>query len=168
MELRPARLEDAEATRVIYNLEVTTGTSVFDITPRSPQEHREWLTARSGVHAIVVAEEAGEILGFGSLSRYKERSCYSTSVENSVYVAQAHRGKGVGRALLTDLVRVAKEHGFHTVIARIEATNEVSVALHRSIGFNVVGIEREIGRKFGRWLDLCEMQLMLQDVVRKD
>ncbi len=161
MQIRPASIQDAEAIRAIYNVEVTTGTGVFDIEPRSLAQQRTWLTDRSGVHAVLVAEANDEVLGFGSLSRYKERACYSTSVEDSVYTATKHRGEGVGRALLQGLIEVATEHGFHTVIARIEASNDASVALHLGLGFERVGIEREIGRKFGRWLDVCEMQLML-------
>jgi len=161
VQIRPAGIQDAEAIRAIYNVEVTTGTGVFDIEPRTLAQQRLWLTERSGVHAVLVAETDGQVMGFGSLSRYKERACYSTSVEDSVYTAAAHQGKGVGRALLGGLIGVATEHGFHTVIARIEASNRASVALHAGLGFEQVGIEREIGRKFGRWLDVCQMQLML-------
>ena len=162
VQLRSASVDDAEAVAEIYNLEVTTGTNVFDIEPRTIDQQREWLTERTGAHAVVVATaDDGEVTGFGSLSRYKERPSYATSVESSVYVARTHRGEGVGLALLNELVRVATDHGFHTMVARIEASNEASIALHRRAGFDVIGIEREIGRKFGRWLDICAMQRML-------
>jgi len=161
VEIRSARVDDAEAIRTIYNHEVTTGTNVFDIEPRSLAQQRAWLTERSGVHAVLVAEFADHLVGFASLSRFKERPCYTTTVENSVYVAHDRQGEGVGTALLGEVVRVGTEHGFHTMIARINASNTASVALHRRHGFREVGIEREIGRKFGKWLDVLEMQRML-------
>ena len=159
--LRPARLDDAEAIRAIYNYEVETGTAVFDLQPRSSQAQREWLTDRSGAHAVIVAEVDGVVTGFASLSRYKERAAYSTTVENSVYVGAQYRDRGLGRLLLEEIVAVAERHGFHTVIARITAENRASVVLHERVGFETIGIEREVGRKHGRWLDVVAMQKML-------
>jgi phosphinothricin acetyltransferase len=124
-------------------------------------EQQAWLEARSGAHAVVVAVVDDEVVGFGSLSSYRDRPAYSTSVEDSVYVRGDQRGGGVGRALLEELVKLATQHGFHTVLARIVGGHEASIALHRSLGFEVVGTEREVGRKFGRWLDVMVMQRML-------
>jgi L-amino acid N-acyltransferase YncA len=159
--LRLARPDDAEATRQIYNLEVATSTVTFDLVPRSLDEQRRWIAARSGAHAVVVAEDGGEIVGFGSLSPWRDRPAYKTSVEDSVYVHRDHQGRGVGKTLLAELVRVGKAHGFHAVFARIVGGHESSVALHRSFGFEVVGTEREVGRKFGKWLDVLVMELLL-------
>jgi L-amino acid N-acyltransferase len=159
--LRLARPDDAEATRQIYNLEVTTSTVTFDLVPRSLDEQRRWIGARSGAHAVVVAEDDGEIVGFGSLSSWRDRPAYATSVEDSVYVRRDYQGRGVGKTLLTELVRVGRAHGFHAVFARIVGGHESSVALHRSLGFEVVGTEREVGRKFGKWLDVVVMELLL-------
>ena len=103
------------------------------------------------------------IVGFGSLSRFKERPAYNTTVEDSVYVDRDHHGHGIGRLLLDALVDTARVHGFHTMIGRITADNTASIALHRAVGFDSVGLEREIGRKFGRWLDVVVMQKMLRD-----
>jgi L-amino acid N-acyltransferase len=159
--LRLARPDDAEATRQIYNLEVTTSTVTFDLVPRSLDEQRRWIGARSGAHAVVVAEDAGEIVGFGSLSPWRDRPAYSTSVEDSVYVRRDYQGRGVGKTLLAELVRVGRAHGFHAIFARIVGGHESSVALHRALGFEVVGTEREVGRKFGKWLDVVVMELLL-------
>jgi L-amino acid N-acyltransferase len=159
--LRLARPDDAEATRQIYNLEVTTSTVTFDLVPRSLDEQRRWIGARSGAHAVVVAEDDGEIVGFGSLSPWRDRPAYATSVEDSVYVRRDYQGRGVGKTLLTELVRVGRAHGFHAVFARIVGGHESSVALHRALGFEVVGTEREVGRKFGKWLDVVVMELLL-------
>ena len=103
----------------------------------------------------------GQVVGFASLSPYKERAAYSTTVEDSVYVHADHTGRGIGRLLLGRLVDIARESGFHSVIARIEAGGVASRALHTACGFDLVGVERQVGRKFGRWLDVVVMQLVL-------
>jgi L-amino acid N-acyltransferase len=161
MELRLATLDDAEAIRQIYNHEVTTSTATFDLVPRSLEAQRAYLAARSGAHAVVVAVEDRTVCGFGSLSPWRDRPAYATSVEDSVYVRRDRQGRGVGRSLLTELLTTATRHGFHAVMARIVGGHDGSIALHRSCGFEVVGTEREIGRKFGRWLDVVLMERLL-------
>jgi L-amino acid N-acyltransferase YncA len=158
---RLATLADAEALRTIYNLEVTTSTVTFDLVPRTLAQQEEWLAKRSGAHAVLVAEEQGEVVGFASLSPYRDRAAYSTTVEDSVYVSRDHQGRGVGKLLLGDLIDVARTHGFHAVMARIVGGHEASIGLHTSLGFRVVGVEREVGRKFNQWLDVVLMQRML-------
>jgi phosphinothricin acetyltransferase len=101
------------------------------------------------------------VRGFGSLSPYRPRPAYRTTVEDSVYVDDAARGQGVGRGLLLELVRLAGVHGFHAVIARIVGGHEASIGLHKACGFEVIGVEREVGRKFGRWLDVVLMQRLV-------
>jgi len=162
MEVRVARLEDAEATRAIYNVEVETSTVTFDLVPRTAADQRAWLAARSGAHTALVAVEGGDVIGFGSLSSYRDRPAYSTSVEDSVYVHRDHRGRGVGRVLLAALVEAAEASGFHAIFARIVGGHETSIALHQALGFEVVGTEREVGRKFGRWLDVIIMERLLR------
>jgi len=162
MEVRLANLDDAEAVREIYNLEVTGSTVTFDLVPRSLTDQQEWLRARAGAHpAVVAVSGSGDVAGFGSLSPYRDRPAYSTSVEDSIYVHQHHRGEGVGRLLLTELLRLAEVHGFHAVMARIVGGHKASIALHTGCGFALVGIEREVGRKFGKWLDVALMQKLL-------
>jgi L-amino acid N-acyltransferase YncA len=161
VRVRLATIDDAEAIRAIYNLEVLESTVTFDLVPRSLDEQRGWLTARSGAHAVVVAEDGGDVLGFASLSPYKERPAYRTTVEDSVYVRRDQQGRGVGKALLAELLTLATQHGFHAVMGRIVGGHEASIALHQGAGFSVVGTEREVGRKFGRWLDVVVMQRLL-------
>lgn len=162
MLLRAATVDDAEAIRSIYNVEVETSTVTFDLVPRTIEEQRAWIQGRSGAHAVVVATtEAGDVIGFGSLSPYKDRPAYSTTVEDSVYVHRDHQGEGVGRAVLGELVRLAEQHGFHAIIARIVGGNPTSIGLHSSLGFHVIGREREVGRKFGRWLDVVVMERLI-------
>src|SRR6187402_3024579 len=101
MDVRLATLDDAEPIRQIYNLEVTTSTATFDLVPRTLEEQQTWLSERSGARAVLVAEDAGEVCGFGSLSPWRDRPAYATTVEDSVYVHRDHQGQGVGRLLLT-------------------------------------------------------------------
>ena len=159
--VRLARPDDAEAIRGIYNLEVTESTVTFDLVPRSPADQQAWLAEHRGVHPAVVAEMDGEVIGFGALAPYRSRPAYATTVEDSVYVRRDRRGHGYGRAILGELVRLATLHGFHSVIGRIVGGHEASIGLHRACGFELVGVEREVGRKFGRWLDVVVMQRLL-------
>ena len=162
MDVRLAEFADAEAMRAIYNAEVLSSTSTFDQVPRTSSEQAVWMHEHGSTHPAVVArDDAGTIVGFGSLSPFRDRPSYATTVENSVYVIAGQRGAGVGRALMAELVRLGTLHGFHTMIARIGGDNEGSIALHQACGFTVVGTEREVGRKFNRWLDVVVMQRML-------
>ena len=156
---RLAERRDAEAIRAIYNVEVLGSTVTFDLVPRTLEEQVAWLDDHAGGHPAIVAVDAdGEVVGFGSLSPWRPRPAYAPTVEDSVYVREDQRGRGVGRVVLTELVRLAGEYGFHSVMARIVGGHEASIALHASCGFVETGIEREVGRKFGRWLDVVLMQ----------
>jgi phosphinothricin acetyltransferase len=162
MRVRPARPNDAEAIRSIYNAEVLGSTATFDLVPRTPEEQVQWLSEHRGPYpAIVAVDDDGTVLGFGSLSVYRDRPAYATTVENSVYVETSHRGAGVGRLLMEELINLATRHGFHAVIARIGEANEASIGLHQACGFRMVGVEQEVGRKFNHWLDVAVLQRLL-------
>jgi len=160
--LRAADRADADAIREIYNAEVAGSTVTFDLVPRSLEDQVAWIEEHSGGHpAVVAVDDVGDVVGFGSLSPYKERPAYFTTVEDSVYVRGDHRGTGIGRQLLAELVRLAQQYGYHSVIARVVGGHDASISLHRRCGFEIVGTEREVGRKLGRWLDVVVMQRML-------
>lgn len=177
VHVRLAGHADAEAIRAIYNKEVLESTVTFDLVARSLADQERWLAEHSGAHPAIVAvsdgigdgigDDIGEetdgsgIVGFGSLAPYRSRPAYSTTVEDSVYVRRDCQRRGIGRLLLTGLLGLATDHGFHTVIARIVDGHEASIGLHRAAGFEMVGVEREVGRKFGRWLDVVVMQRLL-------
>ena len=164
LTLRTAEARDAEAIAEIYNYEVTHGVSTFDLTLRSVEEQRAWISARGGAFSVIVADDTLlGVVGFAALSTYRDRAGYRTTVENSIYVHRDQQRRGIGKLLLVRLLDIARDSGFHTVIARIEASSEGSLALHTSLGFIKVGIEREIGRKHGRWLDSIIMQKMLAE-----
>lgn len=159
---RLATLDDAAPIADIYNNEVLTSTVTFDLEPRTLDEQRTWLATRSGAYAAIVAVDGDDaVVGFASLSPYKDRAAYSTSVENSVYVHPGHQGRGIGKLLLGELLDTARSHGFHAVFARVVGGHDASIRLHEAFGFETVGVEREVGRKFGHWLDIVLMQRLL-------
>ncbi len=172
MRTRFVELEDAAALMNIYNPEVVETTVSFDLVPRTLAEQRSWIQNHLATHPCIVAlnenDEVGEvgargerILGFAIVSPFRERPAYATSVENSVYVHRQARGRGVGEALLRQLIAVAGESGFHTLIARIVGENDGSIRLHEKCGFTLVGTEIEVGRKHGLWLDVVEYQYVI-------
>jgi len=161
VEIRLATLEDAPALRAIYNHEVENTTATFDLVGRTLAEQRAWISERSGALGVLVAEANGVVVGFASLSPYRSRPAYRTTVEDSIYVSASARGTGVGKSLLLDLIKLASQRGFHTMIAHIAGGSDTSVKLHEACGFKPVGTEAEVGRKFGKWLDVVIMQLMI-------
>ncbi len=158
-------MADAAALLAIYNPEVLESLVTFDLVPRSLEDQRRYIKKRSGALAIVVAEadlESGKkIVGFASLSLYRDRPGYRTSVENSVYVHRDHYQRGIGSLLLSAIIERARAHGFHAIFARIAGSQQASMTLHERHGFFLVGVEREVGRKFNQWLDVATMELLL-------
>ena len=161
--VRPATIADAAAIVEIYNREVTETTATFDLVPRTLEAQQEWLAARSGAFAAIVGIDpiTKQVVTFASMSPYKERAAYRTTVEDSIYVHRDYGGRGIGKLMLERLIDVARQSGFHSMIARIEASSAASRALHTACGFDLVGVEHEVGRKFHRWLDVAVMQLLL-------
>lgn len=161
MQTRSATVDDAEMIRGIYNHYVAGSVATFDLEQRSLEQQLAWMGDRSGAFEVLVVQDEGEVAGFASLSPYKQRAAYRTTVESSIYLHPDATGKGLGRVLLSAVVNVARTHGFHSIIARINASMEPSLGLHEALGFEVVGIEREVGRKFGKWHNVQIMQLLL-------
>ena len=159
--IRPATDSDLTAILDIYNEQVETSTATFDLEPRSMETQREWVNQFAPPYTLLVADLDGDIVGWGCLHPFGSKPGYRFSTENSVYVRADARGSGVGNLLLVALIEAGAANGFHTIIARIAGDNPASVRLHTSLGFQHVGQEREVGRKFDRWLDVMVMQRML-------
>lgn len=159
--LRTAEERDVPAIRDIYNYEVLNGWATFDIEPKSLEERLEWFRETQPPHCIIVAEEGGVVVGWGCLRPFRAKAAYRFTVEDSVYIHQDHRGRGIGTLVLSRLIELAREGGFHSVIAGISEANDASLRLHRRFGFEDIGTEREVGYKFERWLDVTWLQLML-------
>ena len=156
---RPATEDDLRAITDIYNEAIRTTTATFDTQEKSLEEQRVWFRGHQPDHQVMVAElDEGEVVGWASLSAWSDRCAYSDTAELSFYVKEEQRGKGVGRALLTRLLQEGERAGFHTVVSRIAEGSGASVHLHQELGFSHIGVMREVGRKFGRLLDVHLMQ----------
>jgi phosphinothricin acetyltransferase len=160
--VRNAKDEDLPAILEIYNDVILNTTAVYDYIPHSLERRREWFNdKKTEGYPVFVAQEDEVLLGFSSIGPFRKWEAYKFSVENSVYVSNEHRGKGVGKLLLQPLIDAARSLQLHTIVAGIDATNEASIALHKKFGFEEVAHFKEVGYKFGRWLDLKFLQLIL-------
>lgn len=158
--IRTARPADVYAMRDIYNREVTDGTATFDVHPRSVEDRTEWMNAHNRPgdnHPLIAAEQDGQVIGYASLSPYREKEAYKGTVELSVYVARDHWHEGVGSALMTEILRRAVEDpDTHAVVSVITEGNAVSERLHARFGFSFCGTVPEVGLKFGRYLGITQ------------
>ncbi|HAZ11776.1 MAG: hypothetical protein A2X86_08015 [Bdellovibrionales bacterium GWA2_49_15] len=160
-KVRRASLRDLPSITAIYNEAIEKTTATFDTEKKSLEDRTAWWHKHGESLPVLVYEEAGTIFGWGALGLWSDRCAYSGTVENSIYVLEKYRGRGVGDALLSELIDLAREQGLHTIIARITEGNEASIRLHEKYAFLPIGIMREVGRKFGKLLDVHLMQLIL-------
>ncbi|PWK03939.1 GNAT family N-acetyltransferase [Tumebacillus permanentifrigoris] len=159
--IREARIEDLPALLAIYNRAVETTTATFDLEVQTYEQREVWFHKYDDQHPLIVAEQEGQIAGYGCLSKFRDKEAYRNSVENSVYIDERFQRQGIGKALLEDLLQRARQLGYHTVIAGITAGNDGSVKLHQAFGFELCGRFRQVGYKFDAWQDVEFYQLML-------
>ena len=159
--IRPATPSDNDAIAAIWNREVVQTAATTDTEPRGPEAQRAWLAAHGPVHPVIVAVEDHDVVAFGALSPYRTKLSYARTVEDSVYVKDGYRGKGLGALILEDLIARARARGHHSMIARITSENTASLRLHERLHFQRAGYERQVAYKLDRWLDVITLQLML-------
>jgi phosphinothricin acetyltransferase len=157
-EIRPARAEDLAAVAVIYNVEVEGGVGTFDTEPKGPEHFAHRLQPMAPGDVFLVADRAGTVVGFAYSGPFRPRPAYAATRETSIYLASAARGQGVGKALYTELLARLDSAGVHTTMAVVALPNDASEALHAALGFERVGVLREVGHKFGRWVDTAWWQ----------
>jgi L-amino acid N-acyltransferase YncA len=165
--IRSARREDLPAILAIYNEIIVNTTAVYQYETHTLEMRTAWYESKiKDGYPVFVAESGGTLVGFSSIGPFRAWQAYKYTVENSVYVDVKQRGQGIGKLLLEPLIRVAKEMDLHAIVAGIDATNEASVKLHAAFGFEEVAYFRQVGYKFGRWLDLKFMELLLETPAR--
>ncbi|RPI71509.1 MAG: N-acetyltransferase family protein [Ignavibacteriales bacterium] len=157
-----ASIDYLEAITEIYNQAVLTTTATFDSEPISLEEQRIWFAEHDEKFPIFVALKHSKVVGWASLSKWSGRCAYSDTAEISVYIKEGFRGKGIGTKLINRVLDEGKKAGVHTVLARIAEGSEASIRLHKNAGFEYVGVMREVGRKFGKLLDVHLLQLILK------
>ena len=160
--IRKAALQDLRAITEIYNEAVLHTTATFDTTTKTIEEQRVWYDKHNIKYPILIAEEEKKIVGWASLSQYSDRCAYADTAEASVYIKEGHQRKGLGRVLSEALLKAGREAKLHTVILRIAEGNAGSLKLAKSLGFKDVGVMKEVGKKFGKLLDVYIMQLIYE------
>ena len=162
LAIREASLDDLPAILAIYNDVVATSTAIYRDEPATLDDRRSWFDARRAEgHPVLVAVDGGEVVGLATFGGFRAWPGYRFSVEHSVYVRADRRGHGVGGALMGPLIERATAAGMHVMIAGIDADNAGSIRFHERLGFTKAAHLREVGFKFGRWLDLVLMQRIL-------
>jgi len=163
ISLRPYQTGDTQAILEIINYNILNSTALYDYNIRSYEQQKNILEEKINKNfPVIVAELNGKVVGFGMYSEFRFREAYKFTVEHSVYVDNEYHGKGIGKVLLNELIRIAKAQNLHTMIAVIDAENESSVEFHEKFGFKIVGVIKESGYKFDRWLHSVFMQLILE------
>jgi len=162
-DIRPAAPADLPAMLEIFNEVIATSTAVYSLAPATLQERRAWFEARTASgYPVIVAAAGGEVVGFASFGEFRGAwPGYRYSVEHSVHVHKDHRGRGVGSRLVQALFPLGMAMGKHVIIGGIDAANAGSLRMHERLGFERVAHFREVGHKFGRWLDLIFVQRFL-------
>jgi phosphinothricin acetyltransferase len=156
--IRPAQPADVPFITEIYNEAIVNTTATFDTELKTETDRMIWLEAHDEMHPVLVAELNGRVIGWASLSRWSERAAYDTTAEVSLYVHKDFRNQGIGKKLLEVLTLEGEKAGLHTLLARITEGNDKSVYLHEVFGFENVGTLKEVGKKFGKFLDVRILQ----------
>jgi L-amino acid N-acyltransferase YncA len=160
LTIRQATPADLGQITEIYNDAIQKTTATFDTEPKTLEEQQSWFANHDAKHPVLIVDEDGLIIAWASLSQWSDRCAYSDTAEISLYVKEEHRGKGIGKQLMRAIIQEGKTAGLHTVIARIAGSNKISADLCKSFGFHYIGTMREVGKKFGKLLDVHLMQLI--------
>lgn len=163
MQIRDAQDADLEGIRQIHNDAVQNSTAIWNDKPVTLEQRRAWLAERQalGYPVLVALDESQQVVGYATFAPWRPHEGFRHTVEDSVYVRDGQRGSGIGRSLMKALIERARQLDKHAMVAAIESENRASVHMHQQLGFIHVGQMRQVGCKFGRWLDLTLMQLTL-------
>jgi len=163
IKIRPAVFTDLDTILEIINHQILHSTSIYDYEPRDFETHKLWFEDKLAYDLpVIVAETENGTIGYATYGTFRHKIGYRFTVEHSVYVADEFLGKGVGKLLLAELIQLAKKQKYHTMIGVIDSENKGSIAFHKKYGFETVGVIKESGYKFDRWLSSVFMQLILE------
>lgn len=162
MIVRDAELKDINDLNEIYNYEVLNGVATFDTEPKTFEERKTWLEAHNSKYPCIVAEKEGKAVAWGSLTQYSPRKAYDGTCEISIYVHQDYRSQGLGKIIMMELLLRAKNNGIHVILSRVAGENEGSKKLHLNFEFELVGILKEVGYKFNRYIDVNFYQKLIK------
>ena len=160
--IREASESDLNETLVIYNEAVELTVATFDTEPRSLVQQEKWFKDHGSTHPVIVAIANGTVVGWASLSKWSDRAAYDGTVEISFYVLEKYHGKGIGKILIHAITKKAIKLNYHTIISRITEGNDASIHLQKINGFEYIGVMKQVGRKFGRLLDVHLYQKLLK------
>lgn len=163
IQIRPCTQADLPGVLEIYNEAVLNTTATYDYEPRTLEHRIAWFEdhVKTNYPVFVAVARDGRVVGWSALNRFHDRPGYRFTAENSVYVAADQRCQGIGKLLMPPIIEAARQRGLRAIVAGIDATNEVSLRLHASFGFERVAHLKQVGYKFGRWLDVVYMELLL-------
>ena len=162
MLIRDALTKDINDINEIYNYEVLNGVATFDTEPKTYEERKEWLEGHNKKYPCIVVELDGKTLAWGSLTQYSTRKAYDGTCEISIYVHEKSRGMGLGKHIIKELLERAKANGIHVILSRVAGENEASKNLHINFGFELVGVLKEVGYKFNRYIDVNFYQKLIK------
>jgi L-amino acid N-acyltransferase len=161
-EIRPAQINDLSAIQALYNDAILNSTAVYEYEVFDEAYMLNWWKLKQeGNWPVIVVEVNGQFAGFGTFGKFRDRSAYSSCVEHSLYVHSKFQSNGLGKLLLNALIEMARREGKHSLVGGIDASNDISLKLHRDMGFVEVGRMPEVAYKFDRWLELVFMQYIL-------
>lgn len=160
--IRLAKESDLPAIVTVYNEAIRETTATFDTEEKTVADQKPWFEKHKERHPIFVCELNGSVVGWASINEWSDRCAYADTAENSVFVLKNHHGRGIGKMLMQKILEAAKERKYHTLIARISDGNEASLILHRNLGFIDIGTMREVGKKFGKLIDVHMLQLLFK------
>lgn len=163
IKIRPAVFSDLDTILEIVNHQILHSTSIYDYEPRDFEAQKLWFTDKQNQNLpVIVAEYDNAPIGFATFGSFRPKAAYQFTVEHSVYVSEDFKGIGAGKLLLAELIQLAKEQGYHTMIGVIDSENQGSIGFHQKYGFEIAGTIKESGYKFDRWLHSVFLQLILK------
>lgn len=161
MLVRNAEIKDVEAIRSIYNEAIVNSTATFDTEEKTYKDRIQWFKGHNDKYPLLIVEIDGEARAWGALKSYSDRKAYDKTCEISLYIHKDFRGMGLGSILMEELIRRAEQNNIHVIVSRVAGANEASKSIHKKFNFDLCGIVKEVGYKFGKYIDIYMYQKII-------